>query len=349
MKKLLSLLLCMVLLCGVLPVSAEEADPNHLYPTAPMRITEYMTYHAQTMRTISPDYRASLYLIKGHNGSYVLSDGSSKDGVVIFEWRVRGDQIVGITVSYPNDADHLEQSAEMWSIWSIFALMPFALRDGLSYDEAYERCHHDFYAMMRSDGEITSIYGIQAQLSRDANANHMHYTIHGGITPPAAETPALDLPGFAAYKAAATEALGIILPEAPVWTNPAQGSDGLVIGIKALGDNPLVMYREDEILVLMISVPLNEENPQDTLSTVRALSHGCIFAPLLMAHGMTYEEASAASEKWIADTSFSYALIGAMCGEPIALDFYGTPVTLGMTESGGQQLLIAYISTGTGK
>ncbi len=345
MKKLLCLLLCLILACGVLPVSAEETA----YPTAPMGITEYMACHAQNMREISPNYRGGLYLIKGHDGRCVLTDGANKDGVVIFEWRIRGDQIVGITVSYPNDMEHLESNTEMWFIWSIFAIMPFAVRDGLSLDEAYERCHNDFYAMMSSEGAITSVYGIQAQFSRDANANHMHYTIHGGVTPPAVDTPALGLPGFAAFKASATEALGLILPQTPVWTEPAQSSDGYIIGIKALGDNPAVMYREDEILVLMIKAPFNGEDPQDTLSSARALSHGCIFVPLLMAHGMTYEEAVAASEKWIADASFTYSLIGAMCGEPIALDFYGNQVTLGMTESGGQQLLIAYISAGNGK
>lgn len=350
MKKWFALLLCITLLCSCLPAGAGEADLSLLYPTAAMPITDYMAFHADIMRTIYPDYPASVYLVQGHDGRYVLTDGSNKDGVFLFEWRVRGDQIVGITVSYPNDMDHLESNTEMWFIWCIFAIMPFAIRDGMTYDEAYTRCQADFFAMMRSSGEITSVYGIQASFTRDVKANHMFFSLHGGISQPSGhDTPALGLPGCSAFKAAVTDSLSAVLPGYYAWTDPVETDGQYTTGIQSLGQNPLLTYQEDELLALMISVPVSANDPQEAFKDAQLLNTFCIFVPLLMSHGMTREEAVAACDEWSVSTGFTYALAGAMCGEPYVLDFYGTKVSLDMTTAGGQQFLNSYITIRAGE
>lgn len=342
MKKILSLLLCMTLLCGALPVFAEEADPAALYPTAPITLEEYITHHKVTMQTADPAYTGAMFVIQGHDGRYVLTDGLATDGVPLLELRTEGRHVTGMTLSFPFYTEDVQYTANMWSIWSIFVAMPFAMHDGLSMDDAYSRCAEDFYTLMdrTSANDVCPIYGIQAEVSRETGVIRMHYTLHGAIPADVpVETPALGMPGYAAFRAAVDQNLDM-LNTPPAWTIPEllseMDNETYLVAVENMADNPALVYKGDEMALLMTAFRM-EADPHSTFDYAWSITAEVLFVPLLMAHGMSEEEARSAVHEWGNASGYKAGIVTAMNGGSFTGDFYGLEVVVKqhITSDGG--------------
>ncbi|MBR6667670.1 MAG: hypothetical protein IKL25_04835 [Clostridia bacterium] len=343
MKKLLSLMLCLTLLCGALPVFAEEADLAALYPTAPITLDEYWGHFEQIMRdVVDPAYDGDLHVVQSRDGRYVMSNGRIAENVHLLELSLEGRYVTGITVSFPFDQDDVQRTADMWTILSIFAAMPFAMHDGLSWDDAYDRCGADFDAHMRSTSanDICPIYGMQAEVSRETGVIRMHYTLHGAIPADApVETPALGMPGYAAFRAAVDQNLdGLSMP--PAWTIPEllpeMDNETYLVAVENLADNPALVYKGDEMLLLMTAYRM-EADPHDTFGYAWVVTAEVLFVPLLMAHGMSEEEARGAVYEWGSASGYKAGIVTAMNGGSFTGDFYGLEVVVKqhITSDGG--------------
>lgn len=345
MKKWFALLLCLTLLCSCLSAGAQSPDPAELFPTPSISMVEYMNHHAVTMRQLDPSYTGRLYMIPGLDGHYVLTDGVTKEDVTIFEWTVQGNQLVGITVSIPNDIENLETAANIWSIMSIYAAMPLAMRDGMSAEEAYNACHQDLFTMMSGDVDdpTASVYGMQANVSRDADAIRMHYTIHVVNPTPACETPALGMPSFTAFRDSADACLTSALSQTPAWSAPVESDGNQIISIPGLGNNPLLYYRDDQLLMATVMMPLDPENPLSTVTNVQTLTSYCLLAPMLMAHGMSIGEVNLVLQQYGDTIGFSYQLVSAINGIPFSADFYGVKLSAELKDSMGEPTLYVYL------
>lgn len=348
MKKLLSLLLCLAMLCGLLPVFAEDADPATLYPAAPIPVEEYIAYHKVTIQAADPSYTGALYVIQGHDGRYVMTDGLTTDGVPLLELRTEGRYVTGVTLSFPFYTEDVQYTSNMWSIWSIFAAMPFAMHDGLSMGEAYTRCAGDFDTLMgTSANDVCPICGMQAEISRETGVIRMHYTLHGEIpAAPAYETPALGLPGYTAFRAAVDARLTDMLTEAPAWTIPELlpeiGEDVYMVAVENLDDKPALVYKGDDLYVLMAAFTMEDE-PHLTYTFAHSVSAETLFVPLLMAHGMSAEEAVNAYNAWDKTAGYRYGLLDALNGGTFTADFYGMKVLVVLTGAEDNPLLATYI------
>lgn len=338
MKKLLALILCLTLLCGTLPVFAEEADLAALYPTAPITLDEYWALYKQILQEAAdPDYDGDLYVVQGYDGRYVMTNGAIADGVWLLELSLEGRYVTGVTVSYPFDQNDVQRTADMWSVWSIFAAMPFAMHDGLSQDDAYSRCGMDFDTHMHrtSANDVCPIYGMQAGVSRETGVIRMHYTLHGAIPADVpVETPSLGMPGYAAFRAAVDENLSA-LPNPPAWTIPEPvpeiDNETYMVGVENLDDNPALFYRGDEMFILMSSFDM-QEDPHTTFDYAWGVSVEALFVPLLMAHGMPEEEARSAAIDWSRASGHKCGIVTAMNGGSFAGDFYGLEVIVEQAE-----------------
>lgn len=332
MKKLFSLLLCLMMLCGTLPAFAEETDPAALYPTAPITLDEYWGYFKQILRDVAdPSYEGDLHVVQSRDGRYVMSNGRIAENVHLLELSLEGRYVTGITVSYPFDQDDVQRTADMWTVWSIFAAMPFAMHDGMGFDDAYNSCGTDFEAHMRSTSanDICPIYGMQAEVSRETGVIRMHYTLHGAIPADApVETPALGMPGYAAFRAAVDQNLGE-LNTPPAWSIPEPvpeiDNETYLVGVENLADNPALFYRGDEMFILMTAFEM-EEDPHATFSYTWSVSAEVLFVPLLMAHGMSEEEARSAVHEWGNASGYKTGIVTAMNGGSFTGDFYGLEV-----------------------
>ena len=343
MKKLLSLMLCLTLLCGALSAFAEEADRAVLYPTAPITLDEYWGYFKQILRdVVDPAYNGDLHVVQSRDGCYVMSNGRIAENVHLLELSLEGRYVTGVTVSYPFDQDDVQRTADMWTVWSIFAAMPFAMHDGMGFDDAYNRCGMDFEAHMRSTSanDICPIYGMQAEVSRETGVIRMHYTLHGAIPADApVETPALGMPGYAAFRAAVDENLGE-LNTPPAWTIPEPvpeiDNETYLVAVENLADNPALVYKGDEMLLLMTAFRL-EEAPHETFGYAWGVTVEVLFVPLLMAHGMSEEEARSAVYEWGSASGYKAGIVTAMNGGSFTGDFYGLDVVVEQrqTSSGG--------------
>lgn len=346
MKKLLALLVCLTLLCGALPALAEEADLAALYPAAPITLDEYWGYFKQLLQElVEPTYDGDLYVVQGHDGRYVMTSGNIADGVYLLELGLYDRYVTDITVSYPFYLDDVQKTADMWSIWSILAAIPFAMHDGMSIDDAYTRCATDFDTLMyrTSANDVCPIYGMQAEITRETGAIRMQYTLHGALpADPAYETPALGMPGYAAYRAAVDENLGE-LNNPPAWTIPELipeiDNETYMVAVESLADNPALIYRGDEMFVLMTTFDM-EENPHTTFEYAWGVSVETLFVPLLMAHGMSEAEARSAATEWANAAGYKTGIVAAMNGGSFTSDFYGLEVITEQTEASNGGLSI---------
>lgn len=343
MKKILSLLLCLTLLCSSLPVFAEEADPAALYPTAPITLDEYWDYFKQILRDVAdPSYNGDLYVVQSRDGRYVMSDGPIAEDVHLLELSLEGRYVTGVTVSYPVYPDDMERTVPVWTVWSIFAAMPFAMHDGMGFEEAYNRCGADFEAHMHrtSANDIRPIYGMQAEVSRETGVIRMHYTLHGAIpadTP--VETPALGMPGYAAFRAAVDQNLDM-LDTPPAWTIPEllseMDNETYLVAVENMADNPALVYKGDEMLLLMTAFRM-EADPHSTFDYAWVVTAEVLFVPLLMAHGMSEEAARSAVYEWGSASGYKAGIVTAMNDGSFTGDFYGLEVVVKqhITSDGG--------------
>lgn len=340
MKKLFSLLLCMMLACSCLSAPAEEAGP---YPTIPITLDEYWGHFKQILRDVAdPSYDGDLHVVQSHDGRYVMSNGLIAENVHLLELSLEGRYVTGVTVSYPFDQDDVQRTADMWTVWSIFAAMPFAMHDGMRFEEAYNRCGTDFEAHMRSTSanDICPIYGMQAEVSRETGVIRMHYTLHGAIPADVpVETPALGMPSYAAFRAAVDQHLdGLSTP--PAWTIPEPvpelGDEIYIVAVENLADNPALIYKGDKMAILMTAFEM-EEDPNATFGYAWAVTVEVLFVPLLMAHGMSEEEARSTVHEWGNASGYKTGIVTAMNGGSFTGDFYGLEVIVEqhITSDGG--------------
>ena len=335
-RRILSALLALCLLAGAFPALAQTAPDASAYPALPLTTDEYITLYTQAMTEfVDPQY--SSYgvwrLVQLADGSVVLTDSIGFDGVYIIKLHVEGAYVKSIVVSYPYDGTNAQENYEMFRSWAVMAAAPVYMRDGLSFYDALDAADQDFVALAsRTDvWEVIPVCGMEAQWGRTTGENgavHITYTFHQ--EPAALEAPTgEDLTGVSAegYMRALDDFAGEMLDQQLVWTTPEEWLGCTLYAVDSLGDAPVLMVKDDLISTLMVSIPLYTDDPQSSFTAMQAFAY-LSMAPLLIAGGMTAEEAEEAFERWESESHWRTLLASALCGTDCRTEFFGFDLRL---------------------
>lgn len=334
-NRILSALLALTLLLCV-PAMAETPEDASVFTAFPLTVDEYTTLYTEAMTAyVDPNYSeyAAWHLVQLEDGSIVLTDGISFDGMYIVKLNVEGAYVKSIVVSYPYDGTNAQESYEMFRTWAVMAATPVCMRDGLSFYDSLTAADEDFVAnaSRTSDLEAAPICGMEAQWSRTLGENgavHMTYTFHRD--PALLELPSGDdLTGVSAegYMRALDEFAGGFLGEELVWTVPEEWLGCTLYAVDSLSDVPALMVMDDQIAVIMVALDMYADDPQGNFDAMRVFSYLSMM-PLLTAQGLTPEEAEEAYDRWEHESCWRALIASALSGTACRTEFFGFDVRL---------------------
>lgn len=334
-NRILSALLALtLLLCA--PAMAEETPDTSAFTAFPLTVDEYTTLYTQAMTEfVDPQYSeyAVWRLVQLEDGSVVLTDGVGFDGVYIVKLNIEGAYVKSIVVSYPYDGTDAQENYEMFRTWAVMAATPVYMRDGLSFYDSLTAADKDFVAFAhRTDAwDVIPVCGMEATLSRttgEHDAVHMTYTFHRDPAP--LERPSGDdLTGISAegYMRALDDFAGGLLGEELVWTLPEEWLGCTLYAVDSLSDAPALMVMDDQIAVIMVALDMYPDDPQGNFDAMKVFSY-LTMTPLLMAQGLTPEEAEEAYDRWEYESCWRALIASALSGTACRTEFYGFDVRL---------------------
>lgn len=343
LRRILCAVMALCLLLSALPAAAEDApDMAALYPAAPITLADYTTLYTQMMTDyVDPAYaeKTGWHLVRLPDGAVVVTDGVEKNGVYNVCLTVEGSYVTSIRVAWPYDGTNAQEAFDMYSSFCIMAAMPLALREGMPFEDAMAIVWDNLMAVMNSTSalDVTPVCGMQAQMGRttgEYGAVTMTYTFHQ----PAAHLPApsgKDLTGISAQGyMSALDAYGLSLTDAPLrWTQPEEWLGCTLIAVDSLGDAPALLIREDRIALLSTLTPPLPDDPTEAFHMAKAMTF-LTLVPILMADGMTQEEAIAAIEAWWIEAHFTSRLASTLAGTHNGTTFYGYTLHTRLREDG---------------
>lgn len=341
MKKLLALISALIMLAAALPALAEDApDMAALCPAAPITLAEYTALFTQMMEAcVDPEYSqyATWKVATLPDGSIVATDGVTIGGVAIVSVTVEGAYVKRIRVAWPYDGTNAQEAFNFYSSWCVIAAVPVRMRDGLTFDDALAAVESDFTAVMHktSARDVVPVAGMEAQMGRttgEGAAVTMTYTFHQ--EPAKLPQPAggdLTVTSATAYMAAFEADFLALMGEPLIWTNPEEWLGATLIAGDSLMDIPALMIVDDQLAMLMVSMPMYEDNPGLNHDTMRAFAQLAL-VPLLKAGGMSPEEAEAAWAQWVTEAHFPALLVSAQSGTPCTTTFHGFRVMISMED-----------------
>lgn len=358
MKHLFALLtaLCLMLTACPAPAEAPEAAPDmaQLYLAAPITLADYVALYTSAMVAyVDPAYgeRAVWHLELLPDGSVVLTDGLHSNGTYILALTVEGPYVKSIRVSRPYDDANVEENTSMFFSWCVMAATPIPMRDGVPFTEAINIAHAGLADLMNAVDapETYSVCGMQAEPGRTSGPDStitMTYTFHR--EPESLPRPSgddLTAVSAQAYMQAMDAYYLTQMGEPFVWTNPEEWLGGTLIAGDCLSDIPALMIVDEQLAMMMISMPRYENNGSADYETIRGLARLCCL-PILTAGGMTAGEAETAWALWVEESHFPALLASALNGSPCITWFYGFPMQI---DADGERINLTLYTPLTGQ
>lgn len=334
LNRILCALLALTLLCA--PAMAETPEDASAFTAFPLSVDEYTTLYTEAMTEyVDPNYSdyAVWQLVQLEDGSVVLTDGIGFDGVYIVKLNIEGAYVKSIVVSYPYDGTNAQENYEMFRSWCVMAATPVYMRDGLAFNSALSVIDREFVALASRTNarEVIPICGMEAQWGRttgEHGAVHMTYTFHRDPAP--LERPSGDdLTGVSAegYMRALDEFAGGFLGEELVWTVPEEWLGCTLYAVDSLSDVPALMVMDDQIAVIMVALEMYPDDPQGNFDAMNVFSY-LTMMPLLMAQGLTTEEAQEDYDRWEYESCWRALIASALSGTKCRTEFFGFDVRI---------------------
>ena len=355
---LTALLAALITLCTMTPALAEapEAAPDvtQLYPAAPITLAEYTALYTSAMEEfIDPAYGeyAVWHLAALPDGTVVLTDGLHSNGTYVLALTVEGPYVKSIRVSRPADDANAQQNASMFFSWCVMAATPIPMRDGVPFADAMNIAHAGLLGVIYATDapEARAVCGMQAEMVTTSGPDGtltMTYTFHREPEPlPRPAGADLTTVSAQGYMQALDAYFLSQMGEPFAWTIPEEFMGGTLVAGDCLADIPALLIADDQLAMLMVSMPRYRDDLQGDYDTMRAFSRLCCL-PILTAGGMTPEEAEAAWAVWVEESHFPALLTSALSGTPCTTWFYGFPMQM---DADGERVNLTLFTPTAGK